>query len=268
MQVFNNKVVVITGGSDGIGKAMVEQFLNVGAKVATCGRNQLKLQKLKHDNLTKPLYTSIVDVSKEEDCKRFIEATVDIFGTIDILINNAGISMNALFAEAQIDVIKKIVDTNFYGTVYCTHYALPTLLKTKGIIVGVSSIAGYRGVPGRTGYNASKFALQGFLESLRTELLYTGVHVMWVCPGFTISNIRQAALSKDGTVQGDKAKIESNAMPTEKCARMTIEAIAKRKRTLIYTSTDKRTIFISKWFPKLADKLVHRFYFENGVLKR
>ncbi|MEY5034146.1 MAG: hypothetical protein RL447_524, partial [Bacteroidota bacterium] len=198
---WKDKVIVVTGGTDGIGKALVEQFLQQGARVATCGRNADKLYQLQIQHPDASLLTLTADVSKENDCRLFIERTISSFGRIDALINNAGISMRAMFEDVDLDVIRQVMDINFYGSVYCTKYALPSLLKTKGTVVGISSIAGYRGLPGRSGYSASKFALQGWMEALRTELL-DNVHVMWVCPGFTASNIRQVALNKEGQQQG------------------------------------------------------------------
>src|SRR5439155_4758930 len=140
------------------------------------------------------------------------ESTITVFGGIDILINNAGISMRAELKDASVDVIRKVMDVNFFGAVYCTRFALDSLIERKGTVVGVSSIAGFRGLPGRSGYSASKFALNGWLEALRTELLHTGVHVMWVCPGFTASNIRNVALNKDAQPQGESPLDESKLM--------------------------------------------------------
>jgi short-subunit dehydrogenase len=261
---FQNKVVAITGGSDGIGKAIIEALLPLGAKVATCGRNPDKLNALKA--IHPSVLTVIADVSNYNDCKNFIDSTVSTYGGIDILINNAGISMRALLQEAEVDVIKKVMDINFYGTVYCTKLALDSVIERKGTIVGVSSVAGYRGLPGRTGYSASKFAVDGFLESLRTELLDSGVNVMWVCPGFTASNIRNAALVKDGSQQGQTPLDEHSLMTAEECAVITLKAIEKRKRTLIYTIADKRTVWLNKLFPGLTDKLVRNFFYKNGTL--
>lgn len=266
MSNYNNKVVVITGGSDGIGKALVELFLSLGAKVATCGRAYDKLYLLQQSNPGRPLFIHTADVSKQEDCKVFIEQVIKAFGTIDILINNAGISMRALVNEVELEAIKKVMDINFWGTVYCTKFALPYIIKNKGTVVGVSSIAGYRGLPGRSGYSASKFAVNGWLESLRTELLHTGVNVMWVCPGFTASNIRFRALNKNAQSQGETSMDEGKMMSSEECAMHIEKAIAKRKRTLVLTFTGKRTVFMNKFFPKLADKFVYNFFFKNGEL--
>ena len=263
---MNNKVVVVTGGSEGIGKALVELYLSLGAKVATCGRNYDKLYQLQQTNAGKSLFIFAADVSKEQDCKAFIDATLKAYNTIDILINNAGISMRSLFADVEFDTLRKVMDINFWGSVYCTKFCLPYITKNKGTIVGVSSIAGYRGLPGRTGYNASKFAVNGWLEALRTELLHTGVNVMWVCPGFTNSNIRNAALNNTGQQQGETTMNEGKMMSSEECAIHITKAIDKRKRTLVLTFTGKRAVFMNKFFPALADKLTYNYFFKNGKL--
>ena len=263
---FKDKVVVVTGGTDGIGKALVESLITMGAKVATCGRNHDKLYLLQAEYPSAHLHTMVADVSNENDCRRFMETTIKVFGGIDVLINNAGVSMRALLKETDVDVIKKVMDINFYGTVYCTKFALDSIISRKGTIVGVSSIAGYRGLPGRSGYSASKFAVQGWLEAIKTELVTDGVHVMWVCPGFTSSNIRNAALSKDGTSHGETPMDETKMMSSEECAAHILTAIEKKKRTLVLTFTGKRTVFMQKFFPKLADKFTYKFFFKDGKL--
>jgi short-subunit dehydrogenase len=265
---FKNKVVAVTGGSDGIGKALVNLLIDMGAKVATCGRNQDKLYDLQVKHSGMLLHTIVADVSNLNDCKNFINSTINTFGGIDILINNAGISMRSLLKDAEIDVLKKVMDINYYGTVYCTKLALNSIIERKGTIVGVSSIAGYRGLPGRSGYSASKFAVNGWLEALRTELLDDGVNVMWVCPGFTSSNIRNAALNSKGKSQGESPMDEDEMMSSEKCATHILKAIEKRKRTIVLTFTGKRTVFMNKFFPSLTDKLVRKFFFKNGELVR
>ncbi len=265
---FINKVIAITGGSDGIGKALVDTLIQSGAKVATCGRNQDKLYDLQLLHSGKPLHTIVADVSIYNDCKNFIETTIQVFGGIDILINNAGISMRSLLKDLDVEVIEKVMAVNFSGTLYCTKLALDSIIERKGTIVGVSSIAGFRGLPGRSGYSASKYAMNGFLEALRTELLDSGVNVMWVCPGFTTSNIRNAALNKKGQSQGESPMDEGKMMSSEKCAAHILKAIQKRKRTLILTFTGKRTVFMNKFFPALADKFVKKFFFKNGELIR
>jgi short-subunit dehydrogenase len=266
MSFFKNKVVVVTGGSDGIGKALVDAFLSLEAKVATCGRNYDKLYQIQSAYPGKPLLIHTADVSREQECKSFIEAVVKSFGPIDILINNAGISMRALFEDVELDALRKVMDVNFWGSVYCAKFALPSILKTKGSIVGISSVAGFRGLPGRSGYSASKFALNGWMESLRTELLESGVNVLWVSPGFTETNIRNAALDSKGQAHGETTMDEKSMMTSAECAQHIITAIEKRKRTIVLTFTGKETVFINKFFPSLADKLVRKFFYKKGVL--
>ncbi|MCC7379836.1 MAG: SDR family oxidoreductase [Chitinophagaceae bacterium] len=263
---FKDKVVVITGGSDGIGKALVDALILQGAKVATCGRNQDKLYDLQMLHPGKHLHTMVADVSNYNDCRNFIDTTIQVFGGIDILINNAGISMKALLKDLDVEVIRKVMDINFNGTLYCTRLALDSIIKRKGTIVGISSIAGFRGLPGRSGYSASKFAINGFLEALRIELMDEGVNVMWVSPGFTSSNIRNVALDKQGKSQGESPLDESKLMSSEKCAALILKAIKKRRRTLVLTATGKTTVFMNRFFPSLADKLVKKYYFKNGEL--
>lgn len=265
-EFFKNKVVAITGGSEGIGKALVDALIPMGAKIATCGRNQDKLYSLQVQYSNHMLHTIVADVSRYDDCKNFIDSTIKTYGGIDILINNAGISMRALLQDAEVDVIKKVMDINFFGTVYCTKHALNSIIERKGTIVGVSSVAGYRGLPGRSGYSASKFAVNGWLEAVRTELLDTGVNVMWVCPGFTRSNIRNVALNSKGNAQGESPLNERDLMSSQDCAAHIIKAIEKRKRTLILSFSGNMTVLLNKLFPSLTDKFVKKFFYKNGTL--
>ena len=151
----------------------------------------------------------------EEDCRNLIEHAVARFGRIDILVNNAGISMRAMFKDLDLNVIRRLMDVNFWGTVYCTKYALPHILKTEGSVVGVISIAGFKGLPARTGYSASKFAIYGFLDTLRVEHLKDNLHVMIFAPGFTASNIRESALVADGSHQGETPRDENKMMTAQ-----------------------------------------------------
>lgn len=259
-QAFENKVILITGATSGIGKALTIAMLQQNARVAVCARNEKNLIELKSEINSKNLLTVKADVSIESDCKHFIECAIQEFGQIDVLINNAGISMRALFKDLDLNILRQSMDVNFWGTVYCCKYALPYITATKGSIVGISSIAGYKGLPCRTGYSSSKFAMQGFLESLRIELLHEGVNVMWVSPGFVASNIRNTALSANGTAQSETPLDESKLMSAEECARLTLEAIAKRKRTLVMTTQGKLTVWVNKFFPSFADSQVYKHF--------
>lgn len=257
---MNNKVVIITGASSGIGLACAYEFAKNGAQLSLAARNIDKLLEVQKDIQAQGGKVLVVqtDVSDELDCKTLVEKTISEYGRIDVLINNAGISMRALFKDADLSVIKQLMDVNFWGTVYCTKYALPHLLNARGSVAGVSSIAGYIGLPGRTGYSASKFAMHGFLEALRTENLKTGLHVLIAAPGFTASNIRKTALTADGTTQGGTPRQEDKMMTAEEVASHLYKAIVKRKRTLILTFVEgKLTVFLKKLFPALLDRMAY-----------
>lgn len=269
---FKNKVVVITGASSGIGKACAYDLASKGADLVLAAR-QLEIIEEMAIDLNAKFNVQVIavktDVSKEEDCIKLMETTVSKFGRIDVLLNNAGISMRSLFSNVDLTVLKQLMDVNFWGTVYCTKYAYPEILKSKGTIVGVSSIAGYRGLPGRTGYSASKFAMNGFMESIRTELLPLGVNVLVVCPGFTTSNIRVAALSDTTAAHGETSMDEGKMMTAEEVASRISQGIKDRKRTLIMTGQGKLTVWLNKLLPKLTDKLVYNHFTKekNALIK-
>jgi len=268
---FKDKVVIITGASSGIGFACAQVFGKEGAKLVMFARNVDKLESAADEikALGAEVLTVIGDVSNEKDGKNLVETTIEQFGRIDILINNAGISMRALFKDVEIDVIKQIMDINFWGTVYCTKYALPHILESKGSVVAVSSIAGFRGLPGRSGYCASKAAIHAFMETLRTENLRKGVHFLLACPGFTSSNIRNTALSQDGSVQSENPLDENKLMSAEEVAIKIMKAIRYRKRDLILTSQGKLTVFFNKWLPGWMDGRVYEHYLKekNSLLR-
>ncbi|MBK9290418.1 MAG: SDR family oxidoreductase [Bacteroidetes bacterium] len=255
---MRNKVVLITGASSGIGKAMAVEAARRGARLAIMARNASALEETasRCRKLGAEVLVFAGDVSQEADCKAFAEKSAETFGRIDVLVNNAGISMRALFNDLDLSVIRKVMDINFWGTVYCTKYALPYLLESRGTVAGISSIAGYKGLPGRTGYSASKFAMHGFLEALRIENLHRGLHVLIACPGFTASNIRNVALAADGSAQGESPRDEAKMMPAETVAVHVLDAIEKRRNSIVLTSQGKLTVWLNKFFPKLVDRLV------------
>jgi short-subunit dehydrogenase len=159
------------------------------------------------------------------------------------------------------------MDINFYGSVFATKYCLPSIIERQGSVVGISSIAGYRGLPGRVGYSASKFALQGFLESLRTEMLPRQVHVLTACPGFTTSNIREASLTRDGTHQGRSPRDEQKMMSAEICAGLIYKAVRRRRKHLVLTTQGKLTVWMNKWFPGFMDQMVYDHMAKEGPIE-
>ena len=255
---FKDKVIIITGASSGIGLASAKLFASFGAKLALAARSIDKLEALAREISSDPASQILcvkTDVSKEDDCRNLVAKTVEKFGCIDILVNNAGISMRALFKDCDLSVIKSLMDVNFWGTVYCTKFALPYLLASRGSVVGVISIAGFAGLPGRTGYSSSKYAIRGFLDTLRIEHLYDGLHVMIFAPGFTASNVRNAALTADGSHQGSTPRDEGKMMSAEECARHLAKGLCRRKSEVILTPIGKLTVFMHNILPRLTDRL-------------
>lgn len=254
---FKDKVIIITGASSGIGLATARLFAGMGAKLSLAARSIDRLESLASeltDDRSRILCIR-TDVSVEEDCRRLIEETVRRFGKIDILINNAGISMRAPFMDVNMEVIKKLMNVNFWGTVYCTKYALPEILKTKGSIAGVISTAGYVAIPGRTGYVTSKYAIRGFLETLRIEHLNDGINILVFAPGYTASNVRNAALLADGSPQGYSPKDEGKLMSAEKVAEKLAYGLYRRKKEMILTALGYWDIWLYRRFPRLMDRV-------------
>lgn len=254
-EYFKDKVMVITGASSGIGLASARLFASYGARLALAARSIDKLKTLASEISSDPSKVLCIktDVSIEEDCRNLIESTVKHFGRIDFLINNAGISMRASFSNVDLNVIRRLMDVNFWGTVCCTKYALPYLLESKGSVTGVISVAGYAGLPGRTGYATSKFAIRGFLETLRMEHQEDGLHVLVFAPGYTSSNVRNAALLADGSPQGTTPKDESNLMSAEEVAQKLAWGLYRKKREMILTALGYWDVWFYKRFPRLMD---------------
>ncbi len=259
---MKDKVVVITGASSGIGLALAYKFGIEGSKLVISGRNMENLMQAEYNLKAKNIQVvSVVgDVANQVDSSLLIQRAIKEYGKLDVLICNAGISMRALVADVDVDVLHKLMDTNFWGTVYACKFALPHILKSQGSIVGVSSIAGFRGLPARAGYSASKFAMHGFLESLRTEVLKKNVHILLACPGFTASNIRNTALVANGSIQGESPLEETKIMTADTVATIIYEGVLKRKRDIIMTSQGKLTVWMNKLLPGLMDKMVFNHF--------
>ena len=257
---LQDKVIIVTGASSGIGLASARQFGSEGAKVVMAARSYDRMLELA-PSVAPPERVLCVrcDVTVEDDCKSLIAATVERFGRIDILVNNAGVSMRAMFKDLDLKVLHTLMDVNFWGTVQCTKYALPYLLEAHGSVVGVISIAGYAALPARTGYSASKFAIRGFLDTLRIEHLKDGLNVLVFAPGYTASNVRKAALTADGTPQGETPLKEGNLMSAEVCAKRLSRALRRRRSKRILTLLGRMTVRAHNVFPSLLDRWTYRY---------
>lgn len=241
---MKGKVIIITGAASGIGLATSRFFLEKGSRVVMADINRENLNREAKGFASQgfellPVHT---DISKEEECRLMIEKTIKKYSRIDVLINNAGISMRSLFQETDLSVFKKVMDVNFWGTAYCSYYALPYLLKTRGSLVGITSVAGRHGMPGRTAYSSSKFAIHGLMETIRIENLKKGLHVLTFAPGFTATNVRSHALTSDGQEQGASPRKEKKMMTPGQVAGKIYKAVKRRKRDTVLSWEGKSTM--------------------------
>ncbi len=264
--MMEKKLLVVTGASSGIGKALVYEAVKKGFNVVAAARRINLLEEIQKDISQKykqEIAIKECDVTQETSCKELIAFCIEKFSRIDVLINNAGISMRALFLDLNLEVMEKVMNVNFWGTVYCTKYALPHLLKTKGSVIGVSSIAGYTGLPGRTAYSASKFAMQGFLGSLRMENLKKGLHVMIACPNFTSSEIRKYALDKQGNSQSETPMDENKLMSSEEVASRIMKALRKKQNYIIITRKGKIIVLASRLIPHWYRNIAYKHFYNE-----
>jgi short-subunit dehydrogenase len=254
---FKDKVVIITGASRGIGREIALQLADQGAWLALAARSRDALQGVQQECMLRAGKAIAIptDICDQAQCQALVEQTIQEYGRLDMLVNNAGRSMYAFFEEVtDLDMFDQLMHLNYLGSVYCTYYALPYLKKSKGRIVAVSSLTGKTGIPSRSGYVASKHAMAGFFDTLRIELAPSQVSVTVIYPGFVASAIRGLAIGKDGQSLGRSTIQEDKAMPVETCARMTIDAAAKRKREVVMTFRGK----IGLWLKLIAPGLVAR----------
>lgn len=256
---FNEKTVIVTGASSGIGEALAREFAAQGARVVLGARSLDKLHAIVGEirRAGGEATCCAVDVTKPEACRELIDTAVKSYGGIDVLICNAGLSMRAIFDDVDLGVLHRLMDVNFWGTVNCAKYALPYLQASKGSIVGISSVAGLHGLPGRTGYSASKYAMTGFLETLRIENLKKGLHVMIACPGFTASNVRFSALTADGSQQGETPRDEAKMMTAGEVARIVARGVRRRKRLCLMEAEGRATHFVKKFAPGFLDRMFY-----------
>lgn len=255
---FTNSVVVLTGGSSGIGREIAYQLCAQKAQLVLAARDPVLLDAVVAE-CTKRGAKAIgvpTDVSVEARCKELIERTIAEFGRIDMLINNAGISMRSRFDElGGVEPIERLMRINYFGSVYCTHYALPYLKKSRGRIVAIASLAGKTGVPTLSGYSASKHAMIGFFEALRIELERDGVTVTIVCPGFVATDVASRAIGPGGATLGKRSVIRSKVMPVDECARIIIGAAAEREREVVMTLRGKAGQWLKLALPGVVDRI-------------
>ncbi len=252
------KTYVITGASSGIGAALARAWSTRGDNVVLAARSEEELAKLAKECGPTALAVK-TDVTDPAQCEAMVKAAVDRFGGIDVLVNNAGISMWARFRDiTDLTLFERIMRVNYLGTVYSTHYALPHLLRSRGLVVGISSLTGKTGVPTRSGYSASKHAMQGFLDSIRIELRETGVDVLVVSPGFVKTGIRSKVLGPNGRSLDESPRDESEGMSVDECTAIILRAVDHRSREVVMTPRAKIGMWLKLVAPGLVDRIAER----------
>ena len=265
MDTLREHVVVLTGASSGIGRALARQLAEQGAWLTLAARSAAELDDAVRECLDAGRAAGAraiavpTDVGDEAACRALVARAVAEYGRLDTLIVNAGISMWARFDELHdLRGIERIMRVNYFGAVYCTHHALPHLTRTRGRIVGVSSLAGKVGVPTRTGYAASKHAMAGFFDSLRIELADAGVTVTMIYPGFVATGVRRHAVGPDGKPLGTSPVQEGRVMTAEECARRIVRAAARREREVVMTLRARVGQWLRLVAPGLTDRIARR----------
>ncbi len=256
---FLDKTIILTGASAGIGRSLAITLAQQGANLVLAARQQTALEEVVNacaDAGGKAIAVP-TDVTQPEACQQLIEKAIAAFGQIDILINNAGISMLTAFDQVtDLAIFEQVMRVNYLGVVYCTHFALPHLKASRGLLVAISSLCGKTAVPTRSGYVASKHAMQGFFDTLRIELQETGVDVLVVSPGFVATDIRQRALGADGKALGQSPQDESRGnMSVDECVRQIIWAMKRRKREHLMTMKGKVLPWAKLFIPGFVDRL-------------
>jgi short-subunit dehydrogenase len=259
--VFKDKAVVITGASSGIGRELACQLAARGAWLSLAARNTERLAAVKGECEGRGGNAIAVstDVCEPAECAALIQQTVEHYSRLDMLVNNAGRTMDATFEEIRdLSIFEQLMRVNYLGSVYCTYHGLPHLKQTQGRIVGVASLAGKTGVPTRTGYAASKHAMAGFFESLRIEVAPYRVSVTMIYPGFVATAIREQALGKDGRPVGLSTVQERDVMTVKTCAELILLAAERRKRELVMTWRGKLGAWVKLIAPGVVDNLARR----------
>jgi short-subunit dehydrogenase len=258
---FASKVVVVTGASMGIGRALCLALAAQRPRLVLAARDEERLRTVAAACAERGTETLVVrtDVSVEADCRRLVEGAVERFGALDVLVNNAGIGMIARFDELQdLSVYERLMRVNYLGSLYATFHALPHLKRSRGLIVAVASLAGLTGVPTRTGYAASKHAVVGFFDSLRVELLGSGVDVTVVAPDFVVSEIHRRAAGPSGAPLGESPMQEARIMTAERCAELILGAMERRQRLLVMSLRGRLGRLVRLFAPGLIDRVALR----------
>ncbi len=255
---FEHKTALITGGASGIGLAMARRFGAAGARVAILDRDGKALAAAGKSLRAEGIDVMEVecDVTSEKGAAKAVGAVIKRFGGIDLLANNAGITQRSLCADTTAAVYRKVMDVNFFGSVHCTLPALASLIERRGTIVVTTSIAGIAPLYGRTGYSASKHALHGFFESLRTELAGHGVKVLMLCPSFTATNLQKSALDGRGGINTGERGIPGGEDTPEHVASEVFRAVAAGKRILVLSRTGKMSYFLARFWPALYERIM------------
>jgi NAD(P)-dependent dehydrogenase (short-subunit alcohol dehydrogenase family) len=235
MHPLHDKVVLITGGSSGIGRATALRLAGYGARVALMARTATALAAVADEIVQRggTALTIPVDVTDAEACRQAVESTVARFGQLNVLVCSAGVSMRAPFAVSDLAVMERVIRTNFYGTMYATYHAVPHVTRTRGSLVAISSLTGKRGIPSYAAYGAAKAAVERLYESLRLELAPAGVHVGVVSPGFVDTPLREHVLGPDGKVWPKPPRPPFRVWPVEKCVDRIVRVIVQRRRAAL-----------------------------------
>jgi len=257
---FNGATVLVTGAGGGLGHAIAEHFAAAGAHIVALDKDVAAVTRLQAELEARGRACLAVpcDVTDPDACARAVAAALERFGAIDVLVNNAGMSHRSGLAETDLTVIRRVMDVNFYGAIHCTKAALPRLIERRGLVIAISSVAGYTPLIARTGYAASKHALHGFFESLRTELAPQGVHVMMVCPSFIATQIDRNALGGDGQPVRHAQVTIGRPLTPDAAAQQIVAGAARDRRLLLIGRTARIAWWVSRLAPALYEKLMAR----------